>query len=868
MLAVGCSNSHGTPMVDAGVEPPDSAVVTFPPRLEGVETEAPAQVTAGVPFSVSCPVFDEYGALSTELMDATAKIERAPAALFETQEDGSFVVTQSGTVEVVCSYPSLGLVDITPAEIEILPAAPATVGTALDRRTVIAGDDVVTARCTVHDVYGNRVDDALPTLGITPTATEMVDGLSASFTQAGEYQLSCIVAGATSAASPLMVEPNLPAALVVGLAPDKTLYASGAIVALTHRVSDRYGNLIDDAVVSVTSAPSAASVIGSEHFRYTGDGVYTLTGTVVGPTDMDATLTGSVSVVVNGNGPDIDCEDGVMRNVAPGSTYTFHGQVADVSGIQSLSVAGSPVEVNGDGTFEATLTAGFGMNFVDVVATDSFGEENSRTCTLLLANRWSGENALLGDAITLRLAQSAIDDGNRSGGVGSIGDLLHTVLNSQGLEDAIDDAMSASPTLYNKCVQDSPFGCIYRAKITYQDIEVNGPHDVSITLQNGGAKLSATLRNVAIKIHGDLTGPNITGWINVKKITVGGTFSIDLHNGKPRMRLSGDPTVSVNSDDVDIDIEGVPGWLDGIISNIAKGAITNAVKDAVKGFVKDNFNAIIDGLIGGLDISTLGATFDVPSLSGAPIPLSLGLGFSSISSNTSRLIFGIGTSFDAPDAHARTTLGVPLPPGATYLDPGGGTSTKVAVYVGLFNEVLHTLWRAGFLEGDVASGLGGGLPEGVSAVLTSALPPVARLRPDGKAELGLGGLRIALTYPGLFDEPLVADIGAIATMDVALSGDTLAFGGITLERFFFSAQGVSLDDETRSTLEGLLRGLVQDIAGTALNDALPALPIPTFPIPEALEDFGFTPGDELGLKGPTLSTSGQHFVLSGGFGIR
>jgi hypothetical protein len=872
-LAAGCASSHSDGAPPAGddggvILPPDGAVYVPPEKLVEVDTTAPSEVTAGTAFTVDCPVFDEDGTLASPPEDATASVKLAPEELFEMQDDGSYVVTQSGTVEVVCSYASLGLADVTPARIVVHPAAPATVGTRLDRATMVAGEGVVTATCSVSDAYGNPIPDASPTLSVAPSASEVVDGLSASFTQAGEYSLGCAVAGATSAAARLVVTPNLPASIVVSASPDDAVHASGSIVALTHRVSDRYGNPIDDAVVSIDSAPSAAAVLGSAHFRYFDDGDYTLTATVVGPTDMDVPLTASASIVVNGRGPVIDCDDGVMANVAPGSPYTFHGRVADVSGVQQVTVEGTPVPVSPDGTFEADLTAAFGMNFVDVVATDSLGEENSRTCSLLLANRFQGENALLGDAITLRLAQAAIDDGNRSGGVGSVGDLLHTVLNSQGLEDAIDTAMKANPTLYNKCVQDSPFGCIYHAKITYKDIDVSGPHDVGITLQSGGAKLSATLRNVAIKIDGDLTGPDISGWIRVEKITVAGSFTMDLYNGKPRMRLSGAPTVTVNSNDVSIDIDGVPGWLDGIISSIAKGAITNAVKDAVKGFVQNNFNSIIDGLIGGLDISTLGATFDVPTLSGGTIPLTLGLGFSSVNVNSSRAIFGIGTSFNGPDAHARPTLGVPLPPPASDPNQSATTSTKVAVYVGLFNEVLHTLWRGGFLEGDVASGLGGGLPAGVSAILSSSLPPVAHLRADGKAELGLGGLRIVLTYPGLFDEPLVADIGAIATMDVALGGDSLSFGGIELEQFFFSAPGVSLDAGTRTTLEGLLRALVQDIAGTALNDALPALPIPTFPIPDALGDFGFHPGDQLGLKSPALSEIGQHFVLSGGFGIR
>jgi hypothetical protein len=62
--------------------------------------------------------------------------------------------------------------------------------------------------------------------------------------------------------------------------------------------------------------------------------------------------------------------------------------------------------------------------------------------------------------------------------------------------------------------------------------------------------------------------------------------------------------------------------------------------------------------------------------------------------------------------------------------------------------------------------------------------------------------------------------------------------------------------------------LVQNLVAGALNDALPALPIPSFTLPEAVRQYGLTPGMELGLVAPVLSVEPQHYVLRSRFGAR
>jgi hypothetical protein len=307
-----------------------------------------------------------------------------------------------------------------------------------------------------------------------------------------------------------------------------------------------------------------------------------------------------------------------------------------------------------------------------------------------------------------------------------------------------------------------------------------------------------------------------------------------------------------------------------IVLAIAEGRVRGLVSDAVGNFVKNNMDAALDGVLSGLDINTLGSTINVPRLDGgSPIPVGFGLDFSSLLSRPDRLSFGIGTRFSAPAAHSIASLGVPLPPGAIRDEAGGPGSAIVSIHSALFGQLLHTLWRAGMFEANLGAGaLGGSLPAGLKLSVSAALPPVAVLRNDGLAQIDFAALRLSLTYPGLFDEPIELWLSARARTRVNLVGNDLRFSELVVEELFFSTPDATLDGETRDTVEGVLLRLIQNLVAGALNNALPALPIPSFTLPEAVRAYGLTPGTELGLIDPVLAVEPQHYVLRSRFGAR
>jgi hypothetical protein len=131
----------------------------------------------------------------------------------------------------------------------------------------------------------------------------------------------------------------------------------------------------------------------------------------------------------------------------------------------------------------------------------------------------------------------------------------------------------------------------------------------------------------------------------------------------------------------------------------------------------------------------------------------------------------------------------------------------------------------------------------------------------------LGGISATITIPGFINTPIPILFGGRATASVSLVGDTLVFGGLTIDQLFVSFQA-SLTQNQRTAMASFLTQVLQDVLADAINDGLPAFPIPAFELPASVAQFGLPAGAELGIVNPTLSTNGAHCVLSGGFGVR
>jgi hypothetical protein len=159
------------------------------------------------------------------------------------------------------------------------------------------------------------------------------------------------------------------------------------------------------------------------------------------------------------------------------------------------------------------------------------------------------------------------------------------------------------------------------------------------------------------------------------------------------------------------------------------------------------------------------------------------------------------------------------------------------------------------------------VPAGLSVTVTTRLPPVAVISPTNEVQLHLGALDLVVQHPDL-PANLAVTLGADAHASVSLVGNDLVFGGIVVDELHVGTDDVNLTPSQQQSLEDTLLALLQKVIDDSLNDALPALPIPAFTIPQSLATYGLPSGKQLGLNSPTLSIAPQHFTLKGTFGIR
>ncbi len=864
--------------------PPTQAV------FAGARTTAPTTVAAGDKVVVSCVLVDAQGNVSQPSPDTELKVVFVPSDAVQTDASGATIAVQAGRVDARCTFPSLGVGDDVGAQIAITPGPVASVDVALSATTLVAGDGV-TATCTAYDAFGNVVPDAKPSLTSTPTdAGNVITEMKGKFTHAGIYDLACEIPGAKAHAIPIEVIPGRPATLVLSPNPIKVVYPIGSVVTIETLVADQYNNPISNAPTTYASSPSPSSTLGANHFQYLANGFYTLTATVPPPTTTAEPLVAQVEIEVDGNGPTIECDaptDGAMLNVAPGSVFGFGGTVNSPNGVTSVKVNGVAANLIGT-AFSLPLTTRFGINFADVVATDKNGAQSTRTCSFLVSNQWASESALYADTVDLKLTQSAVDDGNRGGSVSSFGDILYSVANSAGLKNALDSGLKVSNPLKPQACDSQTctiFGCIcwYSSGVDYNNLNLPGPQAVDVTLVNGGLVAHVRVPNVAVNlhVHGDV-GPipyDTTGWVTFSYLDVTMTIDTSLSGGKlhgsirPGSVVTGVGTVSTA-------FGGVDGWiLNNIVVPLAQGTLQNTVKALVTSYITNNFNAVLDGVLSGLDISTLGSSFNVPKLDGSGnIPLSFGIGFSTVSTTSSRMLVGLSSKLTAPAAQALPSIGVPIPPG-TVLDDmtvSSPSSAGVAVHVGVLNQALHALWRGGMFSATMTGAqLGNGLPAGAGIRITTLLPPVTTLS-GNSVELSLGAMNLAVTYPGLFGgndaggnplPPLRVELGARATSTPSLVASDLKFGSFVITEMHFSTGDVSLDSSTNGVLTSMLQALLQKVIDSSLNNSLPALPIPSFQLPASLTTYGVGPG-KLGLVNPALAFDPRDFRLNSQLGIQ
>jgi hypothetical protein len=639
------------------------------------------------------PALDKNGNPLTDSVEFVITYEDTDA--FAKDSEGQVIAARAGMAVVRCSAPSLGLI-ADPVDIEIVAGPPARVVTQLASPIAVAGVPVG-ATCLVFDAFNNPVTGAPQAIAMSPLAAGVSttpDSVTATAT--GMYEVTCVISGAADVAEDfLVVVPGLPSSLVAVVSPERTLYSVNDQVTLVAEAHDQFGNRVDDVALSYGSAPGLPSPSEAQ-FQFTQDGTFTLSATVTSPTQDSKPLSATHTVTVSTSGPAITCmrsdapsqpSDAYMLQAAP-STIVVPVKISSAFTVRSVTINGAAATLNATtGNYQVGVPVGFGMNFVDIVATDQFGKENSTTCTVLAAQNFTAETANLAGALGMRLDPNAIGDPQPTG-LNSINDILHTVLSSAQLRSLVDGGLlGANPVNAGDC---GFFACTPNVNYDANTISWSQPGS-SLALVPGGLQATITLPNVRLKVDACGTfccpgGTTVT--VTSTSITASVTFSLQLQAGVLRAALQGTPSVTVN--DIGLDGSGFCGAIVDLLDGVFAPKVRSAVQNGLTSFIRTSVAPLLDQLVSSLDINTFGKSFSVPRLDGSGgIPLQFGLAFSSFDITTSRALLGIGTRFTAgAPAHNRPSLGIPGRDPVALLDPPG-TDPAEPVGLSLYEGVLN-----------------------------------------------------------------------------------------------------------------------------------------------------------------------------------
>ena len=823
-------------------------------------------VPAGAPIGASCVLLNPEGEEQPVPVGFAPRINFSPEDMATRDGDG-IIAVKTGAVRVWCSAPALGLTDNSAVDVTIVPGEVAsTIATVSPH--VVHPNEPITVTCEARDAYDNLVPDAELTVEVAPHGDVEIDGDEVRATVAGLYEARCTSAKSVETyGDAFEVLPGQPQSLVLAVEPARSLYGLGDVVAVVWEATDAYGNLIPDANVSLTSDPNVP-MFGLGRFRLNVEGVIRITGTLPRYFGDGAPLRSFVEVLVNEDGPAIECQvpfNGAIVDRSPTGTILLEGSVSDAIGVDSVLVNGEEASLS-EGWFTHEVPIRYGINFVSVEAVDSLGERNSRTCAFLVADDFIEPNGFLDDGVTLRLGQDAMDDSNRSDGFDSIADLLHSALNSPAIRNTIHDSFRSDPVLFDECIQDSFVGCIIDARVRYLDSRVRGPNTVSLTLVNDGLRAVMTVRDAAVKLDIN-TIVNTDGWVTLRSITIDMTIHLGVRGGVPTVTGT-----SINRTDVggiSTDFSGLSGDILGALADLFEDDIRDALRDAVRDFLTDSLDDVVGGLFESLDIDGFGDEFEVDKLDGTgSITLGFGLRFSTVTTNAARALFGIGMRVTGPPGRPAGP-GTPMYPGGALFDAGDSRTISAAVSFGLLEQAVFALWRAAFFDITVTDATVDSLPEGSQVSLDIGLPPVVTGTDDGRIAFMLGAIQADILIPSLLAETLTVDLGIVVSASVTIEDDeTLVFGEFIVDELHLSTPNASLSEDTRAALETYLSNVLQRLASDALNSALPALPIPSFEMPGDLVEFGLPAGVELGLLAPAMRVTNAHFVAEGNFGVQ
>jgi hypothetical protein len=430
--------------------------------------------------------------------------------------------------------------------------------------------------------------------------------------------------------------------------------------------------------------------------------------------------------------------------VTPDGMVVVTGRVSDAeSSVATVTVNGTPAELAGDGSFQATLALGEGITLLETVATDR-GGNTAADARAVLGGTLVAQGTPISEAIAAFVSSQAMS---------GLSDLIGGYLDGVDLE-----ALARS---YNPVVDTGDSCNDYKA---YVDSVDRGAIEVAAGAAEGGMAGTVTIRDLVVQGHIDWEALCANG-------TTDFTVTADAYDAGALIEphLAGGGGVDITLSGVqsgfrgfNVDADGVPGFVEDAFEDDIRDKVAGMLRDKIVEVVPPQASMFLSGFVAKAhSMTVLGQTIDVSLW---PSTMSWTAAGGSIVFDTQTSVVGV-----------RDALVLSSPSPRPSEADMAGTGLRLAVADDLLNHLLAGLWASGAMEqallpadGDALSAAFGA--DVASATLTMMLPPVTSFdTATGTAQMTLGDVMV----------------------------EAIGQDGATLAKFVVSAQ-IDLAVETRS----------------------------------------------------------------------
>ena len=314
------------------------------------------------------------------------------------------------------------------------PGLPFLVRATIEEEEVVAGIKVAVL-CTVEDEFGNVLQ--LETT-IDSHAGYEIDGTNVAPTIAGEYDITCSAVGMDGldkVADHLVVTAGPVASVVMQAKPDKQAYQVGDKVEVTGSAADEYGNLVQGGDVAIT-APEEMEKVSEGKYAFLDEGMFTFVGKLQEPYDH---ISGELILVCDQSGPVILLSEPKRAATLDGNKMVLvYGNVLDaLCPTMELYINDDATPVDAEGNFVHELAASHGINILEVVAHDGFGNSSKIVQSVYYSSDYVDyatekiDDALLEQSMLVFLGQNFLDDGNHDmQAIDDVGTVVQLLLDS------------------------------------------------------------------------------------------------------------------------------------------------------------------------------------------------------------------------------------------------------------------------------------------------------------------------------------------------------------------------------------------------------------------------------------------------------